>query len=124
MKKFINFETVIDRNLFFSLHPYLIVLLADAAWFCYSHDQPFTITDTISNLNEDVKLNRKSDTHRTHRAADIRVRDWTKSFTFELVAYLESKYGKQGAVTERGEKRLIVVKDDHLHIQLNREFSL
>lgn len=124
MKKFIEFKNKLDQSLLFSVHPYLLVLIADASWFCYSHNQPFTITGTISTLEKDLKLKRKSDTHRTHRAVDIRIHDWTKAFTFELVAYLESKYGKQGAVTEEGKKKLIVVKPDHLHIQLNREFSL
>jgi hypothetical protein len=123
MKPFIEFKESGDQNLFFFLHPFLMMIATDMAHYCYLHNQPFMITDTVSSLQRDLVLKRKSDTHRTNRAIDLRTHHYTKSFLFDFVAHFDSKYGKFGAVVD-GKPNLLVVKSDHIHVQLNREFSI
>lgn len=86
-----------------------------------------TITATVSTIQEDKQLGRESSTHRDRRAADVRTRDLPESLIAELCAYLRKKYGKYGAVVS-GNPSLVVYKPHgtgpHLHIQLNRNYSL
>jgi len=123
LKPFIEFKEQGDKNLFFFLHPFIMLIASDMAHYCYLHNQPFVITDTVSSLQRDLVLKRKSDTHRTNRAIDIRIFHYSKSFLFDFVAHFDQKYGKFGAIVDE-KPSLLVVKSDHIHIQLNREFSI
>ena len=86
-----------------------------------------TLTATVSTIQEDKELNRESDTHRSRRAWDIRVRDLPDSLIAELCSVFRKKYGKFGAMV-KGAAQLIVYKPHgsgpHLHCQLNRRYSL
>ena len=54
-----NFKHEKDMLLFTSLHPILIMIYADLNWYVKSrHFVDLTITETISTLAEDKKLNR------------------------------------------------------------------
>jgi hypothetical protein len=96
-------------------------------WSKKNHGIELTLTATCSDNTEDKILGRISDTHRTRRAWDIRVRDLPESLVAELCAYFRKKYNKYGAVAENA-PQLIVYKPHgtgpHLHCQLNRNYAL
>lgn len=86
-----------------------------------------TITATVSSKSEDATLKRVSDTHRTRRAFDVRTGDLKEEWISEIIEYFTLRYGKFGAVASE-KPQLIIQKDHgtgpHLHIQLNRKYSL
>lgn len=96
-------------------------------WSVKTYGIELTITATCSDHREDKELGRQSDTHRTRRAWDIRVRDLPESLIAELCAYFRKKYNKYGAVASNA-PQLIVYKPHgtgpHLHCQLNRKYAL
>lgn len=95
-------------------------------WTQTNYGIELTITATVSTHEEDRKLGRVSDTHRTGRAFDIRTRNLPDSLIAEFCAYFRKKYLKLGALVS-GQYQLIVYRPHgtgpHLHIQLKREFS-
>ena len=85
------------------------------------------ITETVTTEAEDKALNRVSDTHRTCRAFDFRVIDWSGEQIDAMLDYLNKKYSDIGAETSNG--RVVALYHDnghglHFHIQLDRSFSL
>lgn len=96
-------------------------------WSVKTYGIELTITATCSDHREDKELGRQSDTHRTRRAWDVRVRDLPESLIAELCAYFRKKYNKYGAVASNA-PQLIVYKPHgtgpHLHCQLNRKYAL
>lgn len=84
-------------------------------------------TATWSTPEEDKKLGRVSDTHRTGRAFDIRTRNLTPEFLAEFIEHFNTLYNeKMGAVTKDG-PALIVHKPHgsgpHLHVQIRRDYE-
>jgi hypothetical protein len=96
-------------------------------WSQKNYGIELTITATVSTLEEDKQLGRVSDTHRTRRAWDIRTRDLPDSLVAEMIAAINKKYGKYGAVAS-AIPQLIVNKPhgtgSHLHCQLSRKYAL
>jgi len=96
-------------------------------WSQKNYGIELTITATVSTLEEDKQLGRVSDTHRTRRAWDIRTRDLHDSLVAEMIAAINKKYGKYGAVAS-AIPQLIVNKPHgsgpHLHCQLSRKYAL
>jgi hypothetical protein len=96
-------------------------------WTQKNYGIEITLTATTSCSAEDKELNRVSDTHRTRRAWDIRVKDLPDSLIAELCAYFRKKYARFGAVAS-GAPQIIVYKPHgtgpHLHCQLNRKYAL
>lgn len=116
-----------DMELFFKLHPYLILILSDMNLYCMNNDMEFIITDTISTLKEDLALNRKSTTHRTKRAADIRTRNWSQLEIKDFQSYFNHKYKDYAAYSKSGKPSLVVIHDNgngtHGHIQIHSRFA-
>jgi len=85
------------------------------------------LTATVSTKEEDLALNRESDTHRTRRAFDVRTRDLPETLIAELCSITRKKYGSYGA-SVKGAPSLVVYKPHgtgpHLHVQLNRKYAL
>lgn len=85
------------------------------------------LTATVSTKEEDLALNRESDTHRTRRAFDVRTRDLPESLIAELCSIARKKYGQYGA-SVKGVPALVVYRPHgsgpHLHVQLNRKYAL
>lgn len=86
-----------------------------------------TFTATWSTAEDDKKLGRVSDTHRTGRAFDIRTRDLTPEFIESFMRHFNDKYQeKMGAITKDG-PALIVYKPHgtgpHFHVQIRRGYN-
>lgn len=94
-------------------------------WSVKNYGIELTLTATVSTKEEDSALGRVSDTHRTGRAFDVRVRDLPESLIAELCAATRKAYGKYGAQSN-GAANLVVYRPhgtaSHLHVQLNRKF--
>lgn len=86
-----------------------------------------TLTETASTKIEDKAVGRVSDTHRTRRAFDVRVRDLPEALIGELCSVFRKKYIIFGAFSH-GQKNLIVYRPHgtgrHLHVQLSRLYQL
>ena len=115
-------------NLFFKLHPFLILILSDMYTWCDDKNIEFVITDTISTLAEDKKLNRVSSTHRTARAVDLRVRNWSRHEKKDFLNLFNKKYAKFAAVDTQNNPNLIVMHDSgsgfHAHIQIHSKYKI
>lgn len=97
-------------------------------WSVKNFGVELTLTTTCSTKAEDKLLNRESDTHRTRRAWDVRVRDLSDEHIAKMCAYFRLLYGKYGARKSGSYSELIVYKPHgsgpHLHCQLNRSYAL
>ena len=96
-------------------------------WSVKNYGLELTLTETVSTRGEDTRLLRVSDTHRTRRAFDVRVKDLPESLVAELCSYFRKKYTNLGALTPN-QRSLIVYKPHgtgpHLHVQLDRKYAL
>jgi len=117
-----------DMELFFKLHPILMAIMVDMYSYCYDNNMPFIVTDTISTTQEDKELGRISSSHRTHRAADVRVRGWDNLELKDFQNYFNEKYKDVAAVSRGGDKNLFLVHNSghgiHGHIQIHSKYSL
>jgi hypothetical protein len=107
----------------------LFSILIEMGYFCQARGHDFVVTATLSTLEEDQKLKRKSASHREGRAADVRTRDWPEAFLKTFIEEFEGKYGAFGAVSlSDGKRKFIIDKSKqpspHLHCQLGREYSI
>lgn len=97
------------------------------SWLQKAYGIELTITATTSTSSEDRLLGRKTDTHRTRRAWDIRTRNIDAHILEELKIYTLSKWGRYGAVVSNTPN---LIKDKsqtdqpHWHCQLNRKYAL
>lgn len=111
------------------LHPITVRLLCEFIEYCEDNKLPCTITDTISTIAEDLALSRVSDTHRTGRAFDASLKNWTDAQRNTCVDYFNKKYPALGAISkENGLPRLAYAHDAgtgmHLHFQIKKELGL
>lgn len=124
----INFKDEKDMKLFFLMHPLLQMIIMDGSWWAYQRGLDYTITDTVSTIEQDKKLGRVSVSHSEKRAADLRSVNWAKSDKDDFKNYLSSKYGIHGAMSHSGKVKLVVLHDsghgEHFHIQLHSKFKL
>jgi hypothetical protein len=113
---------------FDDMHPQVQRLAVEMdEWSKTNYGIELTITATVSTHQEDRELGRQSDTHRTGRAFDVRVKDLPDSFIAELCAVFRKKYGSKLGAVSNNQANLIVYKPHgtgpHLHIQLNRKYQ-
>jgi hypothetical protein len=114
------------RSLF--MHPIMSLILIDMYWYCSSKGRPFMVTDTVSTLEEDKRINRMHDTHRTGRAFDISVKSWGKKFRREFCEYFNAKYINEAAFSASTLQRTLCVEHvgtaRHIHVQVDRRFEV
>ena len=119
-----------DMTLFTSLHPALILVVADLVWYAQSmHYVQLTITQTISTVEEDRKLGRVSSAHRSGIACDIRTKDLDPFIVQDLIQYINTKeeYKHLHYLSNKGVKRLAyyhIGSAEHLHIALHKRYSI
>lgn len=123
-----KFKTPEVEKRFYNMHPEAQKLAYEMDKFASSHfNIELVITATVSTQEEDYKLNRVSDSHRTGRAFDIRTRDLPDSFIAQLIHHFKKLYNKSHGAIANGRPSLIVNKPHgsgpHLHVQLNRSYT-
>jgi len=107
-----------------SISPVLKMILEDMALYCQRQEQPFVITDLLSDANEDKKLKRVSKGHSEGRCADLRSTLWTEEFRNKFIDYFSKLYERNAAISkETGKPRLILHHDNgiggiHCHVQV------
>jgi len=119
----LRFKHKRDEEMFYSLHPLLCGIVFDIAYFCIPYNYTPTVTATLSDIEKDRALGRKSSTHREGRAVDLRTRDMPTLLRKNLIEYLTKKYDSIAAANKIGLKRLVVDEGDHLHIQIHKKYA-
>lgn len=122
----IKFKNAIDKKLLLHLHPVLLCIVFDITHYLKeTYDYDLVITSTLSDIKKDKLIGRKSKTHATGRAIDVRSRDMHDEMIIDLVSTFNKKYAQVAAISKRtGKPTLIVVEKNHLHIQAHKRFSL
>ena len=114
------------RSLF--MHPIVSLILIDMYWYCMSNNQRFQVTETFTTIEEDERVNRVHDTHRTGRAFDLSVRGWGKSFRKEFCKEFNQRYYDVAAISSRSLERTLCVDHvgtaAHIHVQVDRKFTV
>lgn len=116
-----------DRTRIFHLHPLALVLMFSMKHYCEENKIRFQVTSTVSTLEEDRWLSRRSSTHRTGRAFDLSIRDWTSGDIHNFITHFNNKFSNIAATDKNGKPKLIVHHNsghgDHLHIQINYKYK-
>jgi hypothetical protein len=119
-----------DVRLFSALHPILIMIFADAVYnFKEKFNKDLIVTDTVSTLEEDNKLKRRSPAHRQRRAIDVSVRNLDEAEINWLTWYLNNKdeYQRFKYMSTSGEFRLAYRHgegdNDHIHIAIHARYA-
>jgi len=126
-----QFKNEEDKMLFSALHPALLMIFADLYWYALDkYNIELTVTDTISTIEEDKKLNRVSSSHRNSIAIDFSVKNIDAFQLSDLVTYINSKpeYRNYHYLSHSGVKRLAYIHDNsngyHCHLALHSRFAL
>lgn len=128
-KKFIKLKYAKKLEQITMIHPKLLMVLADMAWWCAKRNIDFVITDLLSSLKRDKKLGRRSNSHRTARAADIRSRTFSDDQKEEFVDYFNDKYAAIASVSRSDlTPRLVVLhgkgNNEHFHVSIHSKYSI
>lgn len=123
-----KFKTPEVEKRFSDMHPFAQTIAKEMdEWAQKKYNVELTLTETTTTIEEDKKLERQSDTHRSRRGWDIRTIGLPDALIAELCAVFRKKYGRYGAMVG-GAPSLIVYRPHgsgpHLHCQLNRKYSL
>jgi len=126
----IKFKHEIDRKMFGELNVFLLMVFTDFAVYAKEkHDWDIVVTDTISTLQEDINIGRKSDSHRLGISLDFRTRDVDTWVLQDCVDYIENKpeYEKYKYLSFSGKKRFIYLHDSghghHGHFQIHKKYA-
>ena len=123
-----KFKTKLIEERFKLCHKKLQEIAEDLDHLCDEAGEELVITESFTTKAEDDKVKRQSSTHREGRAIDIRVKDFDSIFLNELIYYANTRYKPYGAVSSDGTRKLVVYGDkrhlDHIHLQLNRSFTM
>ena len=126
----IKFKNEKDIKLFHCLHPALILIFADLNNYAFEkYGINLTVTQTISTIEEDIALNRVSNSHLECRAIDIRTKDIDAFIISDLVQYINGKleYQKYRYMSNGGKSRLAyfhVGNEEHIHLAIHSKFKI
>jgi hypothetical protein len=129
LKKFVKFKHKNQLETVVMMHPLIISVMFDMAFYCSTRNIPFVVTDTISTIKKDSKLGRISDSHRTMRAFDLRSKTFLPKQRIEFVSFFNEKYKDIASVSLSDNKpRLIVLhgtgENIHFHISIHSKFKI
>lgn len=86
------------------------------------------ITETVTLLGEDQKVNRKHDQHRRRVAFDARVVDWSGEQIDAMLEHLNDVFEPLAYVTDSGAHQIAFCHDNgngpHFHVAVNARFKL
>ena len=109
-------------------HPIIVYIASGLTIWGISNNIPILFTDSVSSIAEDKVLNRVSSTHRDGRALDVSTKGWTQDYIDAAIKFLNDGYSHFAAIGSDGEQRLVVYHNSgngfHLHIQINKQFTL
>lgn len=115
----------------FKLHPLVQNILDNVLiYISLRFQKPIAglITSTVSTLEEDVILHRKSTTHLEGRAFDLSVKDFTENEITDIEVAFTRVAGHLGAINKDGSRALIVDHNSgfgrHLHFQIAKDVAL
>lgn len=126
----IKFKHDIDKMNFSSLHPILIMIFADMAYYAQSrHNIDLVVTDTVSTAEQDLMLGRISKSHQEKRALDIRTKNLDPFIVQDIIEYINSKdaYLQYHYESRSGKKRLAYYhthKGEHIHLAIHSVFGI
>jgi len=124
-----KFKNERDKELFYLLHPALIMIYTDLNWYAKSnYNIDLTITQTVTTKELDRKYNRVSDSHRTARAIDIRTKNIDLIILQDLIYYINNKWGykKFHYMAKSGAKRLAYYHEgtaEHIHLAIHKKYQ-
>lgn len=128
-KCFVKFKDPKQGTTLMYLHPLIVMVMFDMASWCNSRGIDFVVTDTISTEKKDKKLLRRSDSHRTRRAFDLRSRTFSKTEQDSFIEFFNSKYDMIASVSASDHvSRMVVLHgegdNEHFHIALHSRFKV
>ena len=111
------------------MHPLIIMVMFDMAWWCLQRKIKCVVTDTISTFKKDKKLGRDSNSHRTKRAFDLRSWTFLPAQRQEFIKHFNDKYYSIASVSKSDNVRRLVVlhgegDNEHFHIALHSRYSI
>jgi tRNA U54 and U55 pseudouridine synthase Pus10 len=125
-KKYFKTELCFERS--YKLHPVIIGVLDDMRQWCEQKGLEFLVTDSVTNYEEDMAVNRKFAEHREGRAVDLRCKTWDEASKKEFQKEFTKKYLHLAAIsTETKKPKLIVIHKgtaEHIHLQFTRGFAI
>ena len=126
---FIKFKQIRQGATLMFMHPQIVMIMFEMALWCFTRSIDFVVTDTISTLKKDLKLGRKSNSHRTKRAFDLRSRCFSIKQKEDFITYFNTKYVRIASISSSdGVARLIVEHGEgdnkHFHIALHSRFRI
>ena len=117
-----------DKDRFFMMHPVACLIAMDMAFWSLSKGLPFTITSTMSSLEEDKRIGRKSRTHREGRAFDLSVKGWSSEDIDEFIVHFCKKYEEHSAISSQTLQPKLVVYHvgtaAHFHVQVHPRYTM
>lgn len=125
----LRFKNKKDVNLFCCLHPVLIMIYSDLHWYAKEkHGIDLVITQTKTELTEDLKYNRTSSSHREGRAIDIRTKGVDVFALKDMIDYINSKkeYEQYHYLAKSGESRLAYFHfgtAEHIHLAIHSKYK-
>ena len=123
-----NFKNEKDMKLFFALHPLLQFILMDVNLWCHNKGLPFTLTETVTTIEEDLRLHRVSKSHNQKRAADSSLHGWNRKDISDLKKEYSEKYKSVAAISSETLLPTLIVDHDsgngfHLHFQIHLRYA-
>ena len=111
------------------MHPLIVMVMFDMAFWCDERNIDYVVTDTISTIEEDKELNRVSDSHRTKRAFDLRSWTFTSGQIDEFIKHFNEKYEDIASISASDlVQRLVVIHGEgdqvHFHIAIHSRYRI
>jgi hypothetical protein len=119
-----------DKELFLTLHPILIMMFSDMYYYAQlRHGVDLVVTDTVSTISEDIRLGRKSSSHRERRALDIRTKDIDVFIINDILEYINNKpeYKRYHYERQSGGRIFAYLhthKGEHIHAAIHSQYAL
>ena len=112
------------------MHPTLVMIMFEMAYWCWVRKIDFVVTSTISTVKKDLKLGRVSDSHRTKRAFDLRSRRvFSVKQKNDFIEHFNRKYIDIASINRSDNVARLIVEhgegdNKHFHIALHSRFSI
>ncbi len=124
----VKFKTFAVKERAKLLHPMVIDVMVDMYQWCEDNNLPFEITETVTTLQEDLKLKRISASHRERRAFDLSSHGWRMEHITDFCRHYNTKYEDIAAIGKESLKPVLVQHHDngngpHFHVQIHSRFS-